>query len=284
MRQRHKMGAFRSQRAQFPFWDSIKKKKGTIKKKSQGGIAPLVAMPLLAFVLPESRQLQNARRATGPNLEAQQGFLFALFGGGRTTRTLLLWLGFFLALLTMYLLLNWLPSLLVSRGMTQTDASIVQLSFNLLGALGSVSTGLLMDRVSLGKVVMNAFGSAALCILLLSRLTPELTTAVMVGGLVGISMSATQAVLYALAPSGYPTEIRGTGVGSAVAVGRLGSAVGPLLAAALLTSGRTPQQVLQMLVPVMLAAGAAVLILVSVVKLRPLPSFPADPVDERNGK
>ncbi len=166
----------------------------------------------------------------------------------------------------MYLLLNWLPTLLVSRGMSKADASLVQVSFNVLGALGSVCTGLLMDRILLRNVVIAAFASAALCLLSLANVAPELMAALAVGGLVGITMSATQALLYALAPGVYHTEIRGTGVGSAVAVGRIGSAVGPLLAGMLLTSGSTPRQVLLMLVPVMLVAGTAVLFLIAMMR------------------
>jgi AAHS family 3-hydroxyphenylpropionic acid transporter len=152
--------------------------------------------------------------------------------------------------------------------MSKADASLVQLSFNLLGALGSVCTGLLMDRLSLRTVVIASFVSAALCLLLLANVTPELMAALAVGGLVGITMSATQALMYALAPGVYRTEIRGTGVGSAVAVGRVGSAIGPLLAGMLLASGRTPHEVLLMLVPVMLVAGGAVLFLVAMMRHR----------------
>jgi carbon monoxide dehydrogenase subunit G len=80
-----------------------------------------------------------------------------------------------------------------------------------------------------------------------------------VGGLVGGSISTTQALLYALAPQTYPTQIRGTGVGSAVSVGRLGSGVGPLLAGAMLDAGALPQQVLMVLVPTIVVSGAAAL-------------------------
>jgi AAHS family 3-hydroxyphenylpropionic acid transporter len=233
-----------------------------------GGIAPLIAIPLLVWLLPESRQLQAAKRSIQPG--QQRGFGFALFGDGRAACTLPLWFSFFLALLTMYLLLNWLPTLLVSRGMSKADASLVQLSFNLLGALGSICTGLLMDRISLRWVVIAAFVCAAISLLLLANVSPELTAALAIGGLVGITMSATQALLYSLAPGVYRTEVRGTGVGSAVAVGRIGSAVGPLLAGALLTSGRTPQEVLLMLVPVMLVAGTAVVFLVVMMQRRAL--------------
>ena len=44
-------------------------------------------------------------------------------------------------------------------------------------------------------------------------------------------------ILYALAPRMYPADIRATGVGVAVAVGRLGSMTGPLVAGQLLAAG-----------------------------------------------
>lgn len=228
-----------------------------------GGIAPLVAIPLLVRVLPESQQLQAVKLA---GQKGRTDYGFALLGEQRAGRSLLLWAAFFLSLLTMYLLLNWLPTLLVSRGLSRADASMVQLSFNVLGALASMSTGLLMDRVPLSKVVLASFGAAAVSLWLLSNVAPQLVAAMAVGGLVGIGMSATQALLYALAPSNYPTEVRGTGVGTAVSIGRLGSAVGPLLAGALLASGKAPQEVLLLLVPIILVAGLGALLLVALMR------------------
>jgi AAHS family 3-hydroxyphenylpropionic acid transporter len=230
-----------------------------------GGVAPLLAIPLLWFVLPESQQLEAVKQAHGGRLE-RTGYAFALLGEQRAGRSLLLWAAFFLSLLTMYLLLNWLPTLLVSRGLSRADASLVQLSFNVLGALASMSTGLLMDRADLSKVVVGSFGAAAVSLWLLSNVAPQLVLAMAVGGFVGIAMSATQALLYALAPTNYPTAVRGTGVGSAVAIGRLGSAVGPLLAGALLAAGKAPQDVLLLLVPIIVTAGVGALTLVAMMR------------------
>ena len=228
-----------------------------------GGIAPLLAVPLLIMVLPESRELKSQRAAaaevTGPK---HGGFYFALFQEGRAGRSILLWVAFFLALLTMYLLLNWLPTLLVGRGLSRPDASLVQLTFNVFGAVASLCTGLAMDRLSLRWVTIVSFASAAVALALLSAAPPQLVIAATIGGLVGVAMSATQALLYAIAPANYPTKVRGTGVGTAVTIGRLGSAAGPLLAAALLGSGRSPTEVLSVLIPIILVSGAATFVLV----------------------
>jgi len=53
----------------------------------------------------------------------------------------------------------------------------------------------------------------------------------------GLFVMAAQLVLYALAPPSYPTSVRATGVGAAVAIGRLGSVAGPLAAGQILAAG-----------------------------------------------
>ena len=72
---------------------------------------------------------------------------------------------------------------------------------------------------------------------------------------------ANQAVLYAIAPLCYPMTARGTGVGAAVAIGRIGSLVGPLLAGVWLGAGKGAGDVLQHLVPILLVGAAAALVL-----------------------
>ena len=222
-----------------------------------GGIAPLVLVPLLALTL----------RASGPpaktaSLPASR-FFPALFGEGRASRTLLLWLSFFLALLTMYLLLGWLPSLMGSRGLSRPQASLVQMAFNACGAMGSVLTGLALDRTRRTRVVGLVFAASLASIGYLVGAPGVLAYAVIGGALVGATVSGTQMVLYDLAPSLYPSKIRGTGVGSAVAVGRLGSAFGPLLAGLLVGLGRGPSEVLMSLLPVLAVSGIGAFVLSS---------------------
>ena len=226
-----------------------------------GGVGPLIMVPVLWFLLPDSRELKAVQaEAPGGGLHPR-GIAFALVGESRAVRTGLLWVAFFLALVCMYVLLNWLPTLLVGRGLSKPNASWVQMSFNLFGALASVATGLLMDRLPLSKVAVGCFVGAVAGLIVLWLAPVSLAVSLFAGGLVGETISMTQAFLYALAPPTYPTQVRGTGVGAAVAVGRFGSAAGPLLAAALLGSGAAPQQVVMFLVPTIAISGVASLVL-----------------------
>ncbi|WP_198293000.1 MFS transporter [Methylobacterium sp. WSM2598] len=185
----------------------------------------------------------------------------ALFGEGRAVATALLWTGFLLGLFVFYLLLNWLPSLLISRGLPRADASWVQVAFNLGGALGSVATGLLMDRWNRAALVALIFGCSIAALVLLAAVPASLALMMAAGFLIGATASGAQMALYALAPSCYPTEMRGTGVGAAVSVGRLGSVVGPLFAGVLLKAGQSPIEVLLVLVPLFALSGLAATLL-----------------------
>ena len=63
-----------------------------------------------------------------------------------------------------------------------------------------------------------------------------------------------------------------TSVGTAVAVGRLGSIAGPLLAGALVTAGFTPSDVMMALVPITLAAGLTTVLLLMRRRAAPVPA------------
>lgn len=75
----------------------------------------------------------------------------------------------------------------------------------------------------------------------------------------GLFVMAAQLVLYASAPPSYPTSVRATGVGAAVAVGRLGSVAGPLAAGQLLAAGAGTTGVLLATAPGVLIAALTII-------------------------
>ena len=221
-----------------------------------GAIVPLLAVPGLWFGVPNIKPVAVAGVARPPILNA-------LFGGGRALRSVTLWLAFFFGMITTYILLGWLPSLLVGKGLTRSDAAIVQIGFSVMGAFGGVLTGMLIDRSSRGLTVGLVFLGAILCLMALAAAPATLGLSLVIGSLVGGTVAGAQAILYALSPGCYPMEVRGTGVGFAVAIGRIGSASGPLLASALLGIGVSSVGVLGVLSPLMaLSGGLAVAVAV----------------------
>jgi len=94
-----------------------------------------------------------------------------------------------------------------------------------------------------------------LCLLAMAAATLPLPLWLCLGACLGVTVLGCQSILYGLAQSSYPRALRGSGVGAAVAVGRSGSVVGPLLAGLLLSSGQSASQVLLALLPVMTVSG-----------------------------
>lgn len=77
------------------------------------------------------------------------------------------------------------------------------------------------------------------------------------GFFAGFFATGGQGVLYALAPHFYPVRVRATGVGAAVAVGRLGAMSGPLVAGQLLALGAGSAGVLMASAPGVVIAALA---------------------------
>ena len=158
--------------------------------------------------------------------------------------------------------MNWLPSMVLSRGLTSVQASIVQMLFNIGGVVGAIVIAGLMDRIGKRPVVIGMYTGIAIALLALAGATGSVSMAW--GGLLaGLFLVGTQSVLYALAGATYPTLVRGTGVGAAVAVGRVGSIVGPLIAGQLLALGQSASMLVISSIPFIVIAALGALAVVA---------------------
>jgi MFS transporter, AAHS family, 3-hydroxyphenylpropionic acid transporter len=219
-----------------------------------GGACPAIVAPIMAFYLRESPAFELAREAVTATSAPAQGFLTVLTEG-RARNTLLLWAGFLLSLLTLYLLLNWLPTLLLGYGLSKPEASVAQIAFNLGGAIAALGMGRLLDssyRRGSTAVVFASLPALLACLALAPKEPRVIVFMVLV---LGIVVLASQSVMYTMAPACYPTRIRGVGVGTAVAIGRIGSVLGPAIAGVLVAQGQSTSQLLLDLVPVTVVGG-----------------------------
>ncbi|WP_313337760.1 MFS transporter, partial [Pseudomonas oryzihabitans] len=220
-----------------------------------GGLAPLLVAPLLGRYLAETAGF--LRKRGGPQAGGPRG---AWLGAIPLSTTLLLWLGYFFTLTVMYMLLNWLPSLLVGQGFSRGQAVGVQILFNLGGGIGSVLFGLLMDRWRPRLTVLAIYLGILLGLAGLG-LAKAYSLVALAGFAAGLFVVGGQLVLYALAPQLYPAAVRATGTGAAVAVGRLGAMAGPLLAGQVLALGGGAATLVVATTPAVLVAAGAVLAL-----------------------
>lgn len=216
-----------------------------------GGILPLLLAPAIYFLMPETLT-KRGPGAPRTNVAA------ALFADGRTPATLLLWLAFLPTLLILYLILNWLPTLVVANGLDRAVAPQASLAFNFASVVGALCFGSLVDRMDTRWPMTIAYVGLIIALIALSA-SRGLAMTLLLSGAAGFFLLGANYALYGVAATYYPLAVRGTGSGASVAVGRVGSIVGPLLAGVLLGGGTTASGVVQYMVPVAAIAGAAVL-------------------------
>jgi MFS transporter, AAHS family, 3-hydroxyphenylpropionic acid transporter len=214
-----------------------------------GGAVPILLTILLYQWMPET--LQRDPRGQRRRESAWQ----TLFGAGRAPATLLLWVVFLPTLLILYLILNWLPTLVAAKGVGRAAAPLASLSFNFASVAGALLIGWLVDRFDLRWPLTVAYAGLAIALVALSG-SDTLAQMLVLSGVAGFFVLGANFALYGLAPTYYSPETRGTGSGASVAVGRVGSIAGPLLAGLLLGGGISASGVVAYLVPMAVVAGA----------------------------
>jgi AAHS family 4-hydroxybenzoate transporter-like MFS transporter len=215
-----------------------------------GGLVPVILAVLLWKVLPESPRYLARHRERWPELTTtmrrmghdvsndveyvesagaapQPKAKFAsLFAPDFRQDTLALFGSFFFCLMVNYVLIQVVVPMLTGVGFTQPQASRALLWSNLGGVAGAILGALMIQRLGSRLTMLGMSAGAIVCSLIMAGLSldPADTLLLMIMfALTGGLLNAVQTTMYALAANVYPTDIRSTGVGTAVAVGRIGN-------------------------------------------------------------
>jgi len=219
-----------------------------------GGLLALVVAILMIRELPESLHLlliRGADRARidhwlqqltpGAVLASTQGPRVApkssvidLFRGGLWRRSLLLWAVSFANLLNLFFLANWLPLLATRMGYSDSLGVLMGTTLQAGGILGALTLGRCIDRFGFYRVLAPSFLLGAVVIAAVGQPGLPVSVECLVVLFAGVAILGGQPGINALAASLYPTQLRATGVGWCLGVGRAGSIVGPLAAAQLI--------------------------------------------------
>ena len=168
-----------------------------------------------------------------------------LFRGGFARDTVALWAAFFFGLMVNYVIVLLLPALLAGEeiGFSQPAASRALAMSNYGGVIGAVLGAIVLQRVGSRSAMLAMSAGGVVCggILAFSPLDPNRTAGFMAIVLVtGGLTNGVQATMYALAANVYPTPIRSTGVGTAVAIGRIGNVLAAYAASMAIDLGGPP--------------------------------------------
>jgi AAHS family 3-hydroxyphenylpropionic acid transporter len=184
----------------------------------------------------------------------------ALFGEGRAKPSLLLWSAFLPTVLILYLILNWLPTWVVARGFDRSVAPQSAIAFNFVSVAGAILFARLVDKHGTRTPLVAAYIGVIATLVTLGAATNQ-AVILFLSGALGFFLLGANYALYGVAGSYYPQEMRGTGSGASVAVSRVGSFIGPMLAGVMLGGGATATNVVQYMAPIAAVAGVAVVVL-----------------------
>jgi len=213
-----------------------------------GGMA-LPLWPVLVAAMPESYVPKDKSQPKIP--------VGRLFSEGRAGITILLWVIFFAGLMEIFFLTSWLPTTIGAQGVSESYAVLATAMVQFAGVAAAFAMGPLVDRYGPQRVLPIAYVIAALCVAGIGLAGSAVGLTIVMAFGIGIGTVGAQNCNNGVAAKFYPTSIRATGVGWALAVGRIGSIVGPVVGGILLSTHVDIRMIfLFAAIPPVVAAGA----------------------------
>jgi len=231
-----------------------------------GAVVPLVIAVVMTVMLPESlqflalkgkalrgkalEQLGRGLKRIRPTLdlsagqyvtsgEAKKGGIsfVRLLQEGRAAGTLLLWTINFMNLLNVYFLQGWLTTVVTDAGYPQATAAVVASMVQVGGTVGAFTLGWFIHKWGFVPVLATCGVLASINVAAIGQPWISLAMLTTVVFIAGVCVTGGQGAINALAATYYPTELRSTGIGAGLGIGRIGAILGPTLASLLLGHG-----------------------------------------------
>jgi len=261
-----------------------------------GGVLPLFLLPVLWKSLPESAQfltlsgdrvgLAAVLRRMGSSIDAAQvraeqapvqSPIVRLFTEGRAPGTLLIWVTTFMALVMGYLLTNWLPLVAGAAGAGASSSALAVATLNIGVIVGCLALGRLADKLRPTVVLGVAFALGAAAIAAVGYVGSHVGALLLVTFAAGFGAIGAQMCMVSVSAIFYETSLRATGLGAAMAAGRIGGIIGPVLGGLLIGAGARAPAVFGVAAAAGLCAAAAVVVMGIVTRESRLPPAAVSP-------
>ena len=198
-------------------------------------LALAVVIPLGVRYLPET--LPPAGTRTGPTApESGRAGFGSLLRAPYLGVSVLYAVATLVTLFAWYGLGTWLPNLMQLAGYNLGSALTFALALNLGAVVGSVATAWAGTRFGPVPTAVAAATVAALALLVLVT-GPPVSVVYLRLVLAGVGTHGTQCLVIAAVASHYPAHLRGTALGWALGVGRIGAVAAPQAGGLLLAAG-----------------------------------------------
>lgn len=177
------------------------------------------------------RKMNLATYSTLPEIEetANQPTVKDLFSAEFKNTTLKTWVAVFFGFMTLYTLMSWVPTIANDSGLPFQMAAYAGVALNVGAALGSASVGAVGSRFGLRQTMLTYMICAFAVMITYSQLSLSAALMFTLIFLIGIFVQGGFNGIWPLLARVYPAEIRTTGTGFAVGIGRFGAILGPTL-------------------------------------------------------
>ncbi|MDR2216626.1 MAG: MFS transporter [Nevskiaceae bacterium] len=226
-----------------------------------GAIVTAAFIPLVWFLVPESvawlatkqpagalKKINAAMRRMGhaaidalPTLGAdasgKKEGSSNIFSPQMIRTTILVGMAYFFHITTFYYVLKWVPKIVVDMGFDAVAGANVVVWTNVGGLLGGGMVGLLTHKLNLRIVTSFVLVGSTIMILVFGRGYSDIATLSAVCAVAGFFMNGAINGLYAIFAQIFPAEMRASGTGFAIGIGRGGSVLSPIVAGFLFEAG-----------------------------------------------
>ena len=228
-----------------------------------GGILPLLVLAALLVWLPDTRRVVagNIAMPTSEELFVRARFR-SLFSADNAVNTLLLWLTFLVVFGVTAAVFYFSPQLMHAHGIPLKFGALV-LGLAGIGSLfGSPAAGYLIEKFGAGVVMTTTLVLGSLGVAVVGYMAGSIQSMMITLAFLGVFVSGMGiSGVLAIAAVTYPSSIRSTGVGGAVAFGRFGQVIMPLVISGMQFLGVQPTHLFLFVAPLLLVGAAAIGIL-----------------------
>lgn len=222
------------------------------------GFGSLVLFPIGLLLLPESVAFLEHLRAGGsleplnymnhpldePSLVAlpsrksparEKHALSRLLGKSLRHDTLLLWSAIFFGYMVLYSIVSWIPKLAIDAGLDPKSGIYAGAVYNAGAFAGTIVLARMSDSAQLKLLITIFLLAAAGLLIIFGGVTMPVDAVLATAFAIGVTLQGGFNGIYPLATCVYPVEVRSSGLGWAMGLGRAGAVMGPMLAGIILS-------------------------------------------------
>ena len=160
-----------------------------------------------------------------------------LFASSMASTTFQITLIYFLVVIPVFFMQTWLPTLIADLGIVPAKAALISAFFSVGGVAAGLTIAATSARLGLRTIFNLALVGGGLMIVAFSRLPASVPLLIAAALVAGFFVQGAMIALYAVLARTFPADMRASGTGFVVGIGRIGSILPPLLAGALAAAG-----------------------------------------------